>query len=50
MLDNKVKYERITKMHNSLAYQTLNDMPSKFFRYINEICKEFLTPNILAVI
>ena len=49
ILDNEVKYERITKMHNSLPRQTLDDVPSKFFGHINEICKEFLTPHILAV-
>jgi len=43
-----MKYERITNMRNSLPRQTLDDVPSKFFGCINEICKEFLTPHILA--
>ncbi|PKB93894.1 hypothetical protein RhiirA5_440066 [Rhizophagus irregularis] len=48
ILDNEIKYERITKMHNSLPRQTLDDIPSKFFGHINEICKDFLTPHILT--
>jgi hypothetical protein len=48
ILDNEIKYERIIKMNNSLPRQTLDDVPSKFFGSINEICKEFLTPHILA--
>ncbi|CAG8677709.1 6091_t:CDS:2 [Funneliformis caledonium] len=32
-----------------MTKHNLYDVPSKFFRHINEICKEFLTPHILAV-
>ncbi|CAB4384436.1 unnamed protein product [Rhizophagus irregularis] len=35
ILDNEIKYEQITKMHNSLPRQTLDDVPSKFFGHIN---------------
>ncbi|CAB4491804.1 unnamed protein product [Rhizophagus irregularis] len=35
-------------MHNSLPRQTLDDVPSKFFGHINEICKDFLMPHILT--
>uniref|UniRef100_U9TG81 SWIM-type domain-containing protein n=1 Tax=Rhizophagus irregularis (strain DAOM 181602 / DAOM 197198 / MUCL 43194) TaxID=747089 RepID=U9TG81_RHIID len=43
-----MKYERIIKMRNILPRQTLDDVPSKFFVGINEICKEFLIPHILS--
>jgi hypothetical protein len=36
-------------MYNSLPRQTLDDILSKFFEHINEICKDFLTSHILAV-
>ncbi|PKC00502.1 hypothetical protein RhiirA5_382409 [Rhizophagus irregularis] len=48
ILDNEMKYERIIKMRNILPRQTLDDVPSKFFVGINEICKEFLIPHILS--
>ncbi|CAG8722025.1 258_t:CDS:2, partial [Funneliformis caledonium] len=32
-----------------VKHETTNDVPSKFFGHINKICKEFLTPHILAV-
>ncbi|CAB4495765.1 unnamed protein product [Rhizophagus irregularis] len=48
--DNEVKYERITKMRNTLPKQTIDDVPSRFFGEINNICKAFLTPHILSTV
>ena len=49
ILDNEAKYERITNMHNALPKQNLDDIPTRFFGEINDICKEFLTSHILAM-
>ncbi|PKY56803.1 hypothetical protein RhiirA4_477361, partial [Rhizophagus irregularis] len=48
VFNNEVKYERIIQMQNTLSRQNLDDVPSKFFGSINNICKDFLTPQILA--
>ena len=48
VFNNEAKYERIIQMHNALPRQSLDDVPSKFFEDINNICKDFLTPHILA--
>ena len=37
-------------MRNTLPRQTLDDIPSRFFGEINDICKDFLTPHILAAV
>lgn len=48
VFNNEVKYERIIQMQNTLPRQSLDDVPSKFFGSINNVCKDFLTPHILA--
>jgi hypothetical protein len=47
---SEVKYERIANMRNILPRQTLDDVPSRYFYEINNICKEFLTPHILTTV